>query len=191
MASVQPQMSLYHIGPDDRLIQAELSWPLSQIRKILNNAGLRLMSTQQWKFSGLPWYFHFWMEKNKRKKGPAKKCLKKWSTIFSHVCHVLQLLLPSTVSKLWYMAEISIYFMSRMPWEKNFWSENQPDSSGNIMVSPEIIFTIFTRFLFGCQAPFELSLLYLLNFALDVLDIEICSFWLSLWLECNVTDVYS
>ena len=39
--------------------------------------------------------------------------------------------------KLWYMAGISIYFISRMPRKKKFGSENQPDRSGEIMVSPE------------------------------------------------------
>ena len=96
---------IYKFCSYDKLIQALLSWTLSQVQKILNKPCLRSMSTQ-------PWYYYFWLNKNKRKKRTSKndnafKNIVQFSAMYqSFCCHV---------SKLRYMAEISIYFISRMP----------------------------------------------------------------------------
>ena len=76
--------------------------------KILNKACLMSMLTQQWNFLDLPWYFHFWLNKNKRNKrsGKDKNALKKLLQFLvmyqtftdmyqSFCCHVSKLCLPS------------------------------------------------------------------------------------------------
>ena len=69
----------------------ELPWTLSKAKKSWTKPGQRLMLTR---CLGLPWHFHSWLHQS---------------------CWSWQ---PVMYPKLWYMARIAIYFVSRMPREK-------------------------------------------------------------------------
>ena len=79
------------------------------------------------------------------------------------------------VSKLWYIAGIGIYFISKMLREKIFGLDNHPDRSENIMVSPEKCILLKNRLL--NESFFLLKKLLNHGFFSEERDNKISKYW--------------
>ena len=92
-----------------------LWWTFPKAEKSWTRPGQRLMATRQLSFSGLPWHFHSRLNFFQRE--ILYQSFAAMYQSFDHGrCHVSKV--SGNVSKLWYMARISVYFISRIPWKK-------------------------------------------------------------------------